>query len=67
VSLAKRIAGDTMAIMAVALCWMVLAPMVAGPVPQPQVQHTCPAPAVVHGVGSNLKTFAHRIDRCAQR
>lgn len=65
VSLACRIAGDTVAIMAIWLCWATLAPVIAGPLPLPEPQHICPAPQTVHGVGANLKSYQRRVDRCA--
>lgn len=62
----RQVVRITMAICAVWLAWALLAPLVAGPVPKPIFHHTCPAPATVHGVGSDLKTYVRRIDRCAE-
>lgn len=64
-SLAKRIAGDMAAICTAFLTWALLAPVVAGPIKPPVVQHTCPAPRTVHGVSANLKSYEHRVDGCS--
>jgi len=64
--ISRRIAGDCMAICAVWLCWATLAPIVAGPIKGPSVLHECPAPRVVHYVGSDLRTGSRVIDLCSQ-
>ena len=63
---ARQVARITLAICTAWLLWALLAPLIAGPVPQPVVPHNCPAPETVHGVGSDLRTYARRIDRCAE-
>lgn len=47
--------------------WMVIAPVVAGPLPLYTAQVTCPSPRIVHGVGGNLKTFIKEVDDCTYR
>lgn len=64
-TLAQRIAGDTMALIAIWLTWVLLAPLISGPVPTPTFHHVCPRPEIVRGVGADLRTYQHRIDRCA--
>lgn len=48
------------------LAWALIAPVVAGPIPQPMPPHDCPNPSVRHSVGGDLKTRAITYDRCAQ-
>lgn len=67
-SLARDTASNSVAMMLVWICWAVFAPVVAGPVPIPAllpIKHNCPAPAVRHGVGGDLKTFVAAYDRCS--
>lgn len=62
----KFIAGHTMAWCLLWLTWALLAPIVAGPLPALRAEHNCPSPVVIHGIGSDLKTYVRTIDRCAQ-
>ena len=66
-SLARFAAGWAWAAYQIGLCWMLAAPIIAGPIPMVRAQHTCPAPYVSHGVGSDLKTYTQRKDRCHAR
>lgn len=63
-SIAKRIAGDAVAMCLVWLAWAVLAPITMGYPTLPTAKHVCPSPAVSHGVGGNLKTYRIPVDRC---
>ena len=63
----QQAAGSVMAVTTVWFLWMLLAPIIAGPVPPVKPEHNCPSPYVAHGVGSNLKTFTRIGDRCADR
>lgn len=43
------------------------APVIVGYRPLPLPVYDCPSPAFRHGIGSNLKTYVVRVDRCADR
>ena len=64
----KLIARWWMAILTSWLCWALMAPVVfeAHAKIQP-IDYNCPAPYVSHGVGSDLKTYTQRKDRCHAR
>lgn len=64
-SVARKAAGDTMAVVTLWLSWALLAPVTVGYRELPEPKHTCPVPYTQHGVGSDLKTYARRVDRCA--
>jgi hypothetical protein len=63
---ARMIAGNVVAICTVWLWWASLAPVIAGGFkPAAQVHmHICPYISVMHGVGSDLKTWAKERDLC---
>lgn len=63
----QQAAGNVMAVTTVWFLWMLLAPIIAGPVPPVKPEHNCPSPYVVHGVGSDNRTFTRIDDRCADR
>lgn len=48
------------------LAWVLIAPVMAGPIPEPIPPHDCPDPRVRHSVGGDLKTRAITYDWCAQ-
>ena len=62
--MARFAAGWAWAAYQIGLCWMLAAPIIAGPIPMVRAQHNCPAPYVSHGVGSDLKTYTQHKDRC---
>jgi hypothetical protein len=56
--------GMTEIVIALWLSWVLIAPVVAGPIPAQRMPHVCPDIHVRHSVGSNLKTKAVIFDRC---
>lgn len=58
--------GMTEIFIALWLAWVLIAPVIAGPIPPPRMQHECPDIHVRHSVGSDLKTRAVTYDGCAQ-
>lgn len=49
--------------------WMLGAPVIAGPIPEPaaELNNVCPSPGRVHGVGADLKSTVREVDWCAQK
>lgn len=64
-SVARAAAGDSVAVLTIWLAWALLAPITAGYREVPVPKHTCPMPYTQHGVGSDLRPYARRVDRCA--
>ena len=64
--MSRLIAGQCVAFCTVWLCWALLAPIVAGPIPAPAVQPMrCPMVRVMHEVGSDLRVRAIGRDLCS--
>lgn len=62
----SQVAGFTVFFCLLWLTWAVFAPIIAGPVKLPPMQHNCPDKFFVHGVGGNLKTYVRVIDKCSE-
>lgn len=64
--MARFAAGWAFATVLMGNLFMVLAPFGTRP-PPIVLEHGCPRIEVVHGVGSDLKTFTRVIDSCGSR
>lgn len=62
---ARFLAGWVMAAYTTGTCLQLMAPVVAGPLPEPAPPHNCPDKDVIHGVGSDLRGYQRVVDLCS--
>ena len=61
--MADLIAGWTLAFCQLWLCWALAMPIIQDK--PPAVNHVCPSLRIVHGVGSDLRTYQKEVDLCS--
>lgn len=62
-SMANITAGWTWAFCQLWLCWALAITIIHDK--QPSTKHVCPSLRIVHGVGSDLRTYQKEVDLCS--